>query len=48
MVLTSSLFGSGEMFSWPRAGVTLSANDCFEVPPKVVKLSSERMVFPLS
>ena len=32
----SSLFGSGEMFSWPRAGVTLSANDCFEVPPKVV------------
>lgn len=45
---TSSLFGSGEMFSWPRAGVTLSANDCFEVPPKVVKLASERMVFPLS
>ncbi|XP_075649434.1 uncharacterized protein LOC142619931 [Castanea sativa] len=45
---TSSLFGSGEMFSWPRAGVTLSANDCFEVPPKVVKLASERLVFPLS
>ncbi|KAK7828535.1 ubiquinone biosynthesis monooxygenase coq6, partial [Quercus suber] len=45
---TSSLFGSGEMFSWPRAGVTLSANDCFEVPPKVIKLASERMVFPLS
>ncbi|RXH77095.1 hypothetical protein DVH24_019983 [Malus domestica] len=26
----------------------LSANDCFKVPPKVLKLASERMVFPLS
>ncbi|KAL2520897.1 FAD/NAD(P)-binding oxidoreductase family protein [Forsythia ovata] len=28
--------------------MTSSAYDCFEVPPKVVKLASERMVFPLS
>ena len=28
--------------------MTLSANDCFEVSPKVVKFAFERMVFPLS
>ncbi|KAL6971109.1 putative ubiquinone biosynthesis monooxygenase [Sarracenia purpurea var. burkii] len=42
------LFGGGSIFSWLRADVTSSATECFEVPPKVVKLSSERMVFPLS
>ncbi|GER50080.1 FAD/NAD(P)-binding oxidoreductase family protein [Striga asiatica] len=35
-------------FSWPTSDTTLSANECFEVPPKVTKLASERMVFPLS
>ncbi|XP_059447850.1 uncharacterized protein LOC132179199 isoform X2 [Corylus avellana] len=44
----SSLLGNEDMFSWLRGYVTLSANECFEVPPKVVKLASERMVFPLS
>ncbi|KAK9288080.1 hypothetical protein L1049_016527 [Liquidambar formosana] len=44
----SSLLGTGDIFSWLRADVTLSANERFEVPPKVVKLVSERMVFPLS
>ncbi|KAF8392053.1 hypothetical protein HHK36_022393 [Tetracentron sinense] len=44
----SSFGGTGDRFSWLTAGVTLSANECFEVPPKVVKVVSERMVFPLS
>ncbi len=44
----SDLLRGGDMFSWPRAGVTLSPNECFEVPPKVIKLASERMAFPLS
>lgn len=44
----SSLLGAGNMFSWLRGEVTSSAKEYFEVPPKVVKLASERMVFPLS
>ncbi|XP_057498400.1 uncharacterized protein LOC130782941 isoform X2 [Actinidia eriantha] len=44
----SKLFGGGNIFSWFRADVTSSASECFEVPPKAVKLASERMVFPLS
>lgn len=44
----SSTLGNGGIFSWLKPGVTLSANECFEVPPKVTKLVSERMVFPLS
>ncbi|XP_059632208.1 uncharacterized protein LOC132274877 isoform X2 [Cornus florida] len=44
----SRLFGGGDLFSWLRADVTSSASECFEVPPKVVKLVSGRMVFPLS
>lgn len=40
--------GGGEIFSWFGADVTSSANEGFELPPKVVKLVSERMVFPLS
>ncbi|XP_058182187.1 uncharacterized protein LOC131300399 isoform X1 [Rhododendron vialii] len=44
----SQSFGDGSIFSWLRANVTSSASECFEVPPKVVKLASERMVFPLS
>lgn len=39
---------SGDIFSWIRPNATLSAHECFEVPPKVVKLVSERMMFPLS
>ncbi|KAJ6713073.1 UBIQUINONE BIOSYNTHESIS MONOOXYGENASE COQ6 MITOCHONDRIAL [Salix purpurea] len=44
----SSLPGSAGMFSWLRGNVTISANESFEIPPKVVKLASERMAFPLS
>ncbi|KAJ6307601.1 hypothetical protein OIU76_017407 [Salix suchowensis] len=36
------------MFSWLRGNVTVLANESFEIPPKVVKLASERMAFPLS
>ncbi|KAJ0093936.1 hypothetical protein Patl1_25916 [Pistacia atlantica] len=44
----SSSWGATGMFSWLGRDVTISANESFEVPPKVVKLASERMVFPLS
>ncbi|KAL1804066.1 hypothetical protein ACET3Z_032713 [Daucus carota] len=39
--------GGGGIFSWLGADVT-SSSERFELPPKVVKLVSERMVFPLS
>ncbi|KAE8717537.1 putative acireductone dioxygenase [Hibiscus syriacus] len=45
---TSSILGSSDLFSWLKGGLSSSAHNCFEVPPKVVKLASERMVFPLS
>ncbi|XP_061356839.1 uncharacterized protein LOC133301237 [Gastrolobium bilobum] len=45
---TSSLLGTRDMFSWFKMDATLSANEFFEVPPKVIRLASERMVFPLS
>lgn len=44
----SSLPGSAGMFSWLGGNVTIFANESFEIPPKVVKLASERMAFPLS
>ncbi|KAI3469926.1 hypothetical protein Pfo_026589 [Paulownia fortunei] len=44
----SQLSGGSAAFSWLTADTTLSANECFEVPPKVTKLASERTVFPLS
>ncbi|XP_022860596.1 ubiquinone biosynthesis monooxygenase COQ6, mitochondrial [Olea europaea var. sylvestris] len=44
----SQLFGGGDVFSWLPANMTKSAYENFEVPPKVVKLASERMAFPLS
>lgn len=44
----SSSWGATGMFSWLGRDITISANESFEVPPKVVKLASERMVFPLS
>lgn len=43
-----SFLGSGDMFSWFRADMTSSAKECFEVPPKAIKVIGERMVFPLS
>ncbi|XWS09117.1 hypothetical protein CRYUN_Cryun40dG0058400 [Craigia yunnanensis] len=45
---TSSLLGNANIFSWLKGDISRSANDCFEIPPKVVKLASERMAFPLS
>ncbi|KAL8158403.1 hypothetical protein AgCh_002911 [Apium graveolens] len=39
--------GSGGIFSWLGADVA-SSNKCFELPPKVVRLVTERMAFPLS
>ncbi|KAH6825958.1 oxidoreductase family protein [Perilla frutescens var. hirtella] len=44
----SQSFGGASAFSWLTAEKALSAYDCFEVPPKITKLASERMVFPLS
>lgn len=44
---TSSL-GTGSLFSWLNMDSTFSANQFFEIPPKVVKLASQRMMFPLS
>ncbi|KAL5551954.1 hypothetical protein UlMin_002130 [Ulmus minor] len=44
----SSTLGNGGVLSWFKPDVTLSAAECFEVPPKVTKLASQRMVFPLS
>ncbi|XP_015961197.1 uncharacterized protein LOC107485197 [Arachis duranensis] len=45
---TSSLSGTRDLFSWFQMDTTVSANESFEVPPKITKLVSERMVFPLS
>ncbi|XP_057437158.1 uncharacterized protein LOC130729418 isoform X1 [Lotus japonicus] len=45
---TSSLLGTRDVLSWFRNDAALSANEFFEIPPKVVRLASERMVFPLS
>lgn len=44
----SSLLGTRDMFSWFKTNANLSANEYFEIPPKVIRLASERMVFPLS
>lgn len=43
----SQLFGV-DILSWLRADGKSSTKEGFEIPPKVVKLASERMVFPLS
>ncbi|CAH2052856.1 unnamed protein product [Thlaspi arvense] len=42
---TASSAGS---LSWLTGDVSISGKERFETPPKVVKLSSERMMFPLS
>ncbi|XP_057772223.1 uncharacterized protein LOC130991831 isoform X2 [Salvia miltiorrhiza] len=44
----SQSFGGASVFSWLTAKTLVSAYDCFEIPPKITKLASERMVFPLS
>ncbi|XP_019189904.1 PREDICTED: ubiquinone biosynthesis monooxygenase COQ6, mitochondrial-like [Ipomoea nil] len=44
----SQPFGSAGLLSRLRPGITSSANEHFEAPPRVIKLSSARMVFPLS
>ncbi|XP_016503325.2 uncharacterized protein LOC107821407 [Nicotiana tabacum] len=43
----SKLFEGGNLFSWFKADVP-STHEGFEVPPKVTKLASQRLVFPLS
>ncbi|KAK4266308.1 hypothetical protein QN277_027251 [Acacia crassicarpa] len=43
-----SSLGTGDLFSWLNMDSTFSANQFFEIPPKVVKLASQRMVFRLS
>ncbi|KAJ4835183.1 hypothetical protein Tsubulata_024991 [Turnera subulata] len=43
-----SLLDSSSMFSWLGGNMTITSNASFEVPPKVVKLASARMSFPLS
>ncbi|GLU08728.1 hypothetical protein SLE2022_256230 [Rubroshorea leprosula] len=45
---TSSLLGNSDVLSWLKGDMAISTKECFEVPPKAVKLISERMVFPLS
>ncbi|XP_010273734.1 PREDICTED: ubiquinone biosynthesis monooxygenase COQ6, mitochondrial isoform X2 [Nelumbo nucifera] len=45
---SSSVSNYGDRLSWLIADMTSSSKECFEVPPKVVKIASERMVFPLS
>ncbi|KAI3746867.1 hypothetical protein L6452_09309 [Arctium lappa] len=44
----SWVFGGNVLSSFFRPDVTSSANEGFELPPKVVKLASQRMAFPLS
>ncbi|XP_065862862.1 uncharacterized protein [Euphorbia lathyris] len=44
----SSLLDTGNMFSWLGGNFAVSGNESFEIPPKVVKLGSTRMAFPLS
>ncbi|GMH31225.1 hypothetical protein Nepgr_033068 [Nepenthes gracilis] len=39
--------GVKDVFSWLSTDL-ISTNECFEVPPKVTRLVSEKMVFPLS
>lgn len=44
----SQPLGGKFSFPWLPVDKTPSADEQFEVPPKITKLSSERMVFPLS
>lgn len=40
--------GGEGLFSWLKLDITSSANELFEVPPRITKLASQRMMFPLS
>ncbi|PWA71627.1 FAD/NAD(P)-binding oxidoreductase family protein [Artemisia annua] len=44
----SRVFGGDVISSFFRPNVTSSVNEGFEPPPKVVKLASDKMAFPLS
>ncbi|KAE9617969.1 hypothetical protein Lal_00037838 [Lupinus albus] len=44
----TSISGNRDILSWFKTDQTLSADEFFEVPPNVVRLASQRMVFPLS
>lgn len=44
----SQLFGGGGPLSWLNADSESSVKECFEIPPQITNLASERMVFPLS
>ncbi|GAB2272886.1 Putative ubiquinone biosynthesis monooxygenase [Dionaea muscipula] len=37
-----------DILAWLRADLIIPMNECFEVPPKVTRLVSERLAFPLS
>eukprot|EP00262_Sarcandra_glabra_P000168 TRINITY_DN10253_c0_g1_i1.p1 TRINITY_DN10253_c0_g1~~TRINITY_DN10253_c0_g1_i1.p1 ORF type:complete len:455 (+),score=81.93 TRINITY_DN10253_c0_g1_i1:169-1533(+) len=45
---SSSLSHYMDRFSRAMGGVTPSGNECFQVPPKIIKVVSEKMAFPLS
>ncbi|KAL2336762.1 hypothetical protein Fmac_011208 [Flemingia macrophylla] len=45
---SSSLSGTRDMLSLFKMDATISTSEFFEIPPKVTRLASERMVFPLS
>ncbi|KAF3680178.1 putative ubiquinone biosynthesis monooxygenase COQ6-like isoform X2 [Capsicum annuum] len=44
----SKSFEGGNIFSWLKADGLSSTHEGFEVPPKVLKLASQRLAFPLS
>ncbi|XP_027116759.1 uncharacterized protein [Coffea arabica] len=44
----SERMGGGGILAWLRSDETSSASEPFEVPPRITKLASDRMVFPLS
>ncbi|KAM3356637.1 hypothetical protein P3S68_023351 [Capsicum galapagoense] len=44
----SKSFEGGNIFSWLKADGLSSTHEGFKVPPKVLKLASQRLAFPLS
>lgn len=44
----SERIGGGGILAWLESDKTSSASEHFEVPPRIAKLASDRMVFPLS
>lgn len=45
---SSRELGGVTPFSWLIRDSTPSENECFEVPPRITAIASERMIFPLS